>query len=90
MQKSGMKNHFIAGEPGHNLAVGSNYIQADVPHLVMQVCRANADPVKRSSSKERVRIGIRSVGGNRIEHKTGKSMFLFLEFLNPSQMANAS
>lgn len=44
MQKLGMKNHFIAGEPRHNLAAGSNYIQADVPQLAMLICKAKADP----------------------------------------------
>lgn len=88
MQKLGMKNHFIAGEPRHNLAAGSNYIQADVPQLAMLICKAKADPVKRSSGKERVRIWIRTVG-NRIEHKTRQSKFLFLYFLNPNQMIMA-
>lgn len=79
MQKLGMKNHFIAGEPRHKLAAGSNYIQADVPQLVMLICKAKADPVKRSSGMERVRIGIRTVG-NRMEHKTRQGKFLFCIF----------
>jgi hypothetical protein len=42
----------------------------------MLICKAKADPVKRSSGMERVRIGIRTVG-NRREHKTRLGKFLF-------------
>ncbi|CAK7342452.1 unnamed protein product [Dovyalis caffra] len=58
------KIHFIADKPKAQPRcleqLYSNSIWADVLKLVVLICKAKADPVKRSSSMDRLRIGIRN------------------------------